>query len=84
MFYYVYVLESLKDNSWYIGFTSNLEKRFCQHNQKESKATKLKSPYKIIYSEAYLNKKDAKGREKFLKSGSGRKFLKRQLKNYLN
>lgn len=84
MFYYVYILESLKDKSWYIGFTTNIKKRVLQHNKKESKATKPKSPYRVIYCEAYLNKKDAMGRERFLKSGAGRMFLKKQLNNYIN
>jgi len=43
----------------------------------------LGGEWKLIYAEAYLHKDDAMGREKFLKSGSGRKFLKKQLKNYL-
>jgi len=83
MYYYVYLLESLKDKSWYIGFTTNLKRRLTEHNLQKSKATKPKSPYRLIYCEVYRNKRDAQGRERFLKSGSGRKFLKRQLKNYL-
>jgi len=47
-------------------------------------ATKFKKNWKLIYFEAYLNKKDALGREKFLKEGSGRKYMKKQLKHYLN
>jgi len=83
MYYYVYLLESLKDKSWYIGFTINLKRRLTEHNLQKSKATKPKIPYRLIYCEVYRDKRDAKGREKFLKSGSGRKFLRRQIKNYL-
>ncbi len=82
--FYVYLLESIKDNSWYIGYSSDLKKRFESHNKGENKATKSKRPWKLIHYEAYSNRIDAKGREKFLKSGSGRKFLKKQLKNYFN
>lgn len=83
MFYYVYLLESLLDKSWYIGYTEDLRKRFSKHNKGENKATKNKKPWKLIYYESYRSRLDAKKREKFLKSGSGRKFLKRQLANYL-
>jgi len=81
--YYVYLLESLIDRSWYIGYSSDLKKRFYSHHKGENKATKNKRPWKLIYYEAYLNRLDAKGREKFLKSGSGRRFIKKQLSRYL-
>lgn len=81
--HYVYLLESLLDFSWYIGYSNDLKKRFSSHNKGENKATKSKRPWKLVYYEAYRNRLDAKKREKFLKSGSGRKFIKRQLSNYL-
>ncbi|PJA86818.1 MAG: excinuclease ABC subunit C [Candidatus Moranbacteria bacterium CG_4_9_14_3_um_filter_42_9] len=81
--HYVYLLESLLDFSWYIGYSSDLRKRFLSHRNGENKATKHKRPWKLIYYETYCNRLDAKKREIFLKSGSGRKFLKRQLTNYL-
>jgi len=46
-------------------------------------STKAFKPWKLIYYEAYVSRKDATGREKFFKSGSGRRFLKKQLKYYL-
>ena len=49
-----------------------------------SKTTKKKSEWKRIYCEGYLDIQDAKGREIFLKSGAGRRFLKKQLSNYLS
>ena len=82
--YYVYLLESTIDKSWYIGYSSDLGKRFASHNAGSNKSTKSKRPLKIIYYEAYLDRHDAKGRERFLKSGSGRRFIKKQLSNYLN
>jgi len=81
--YYVYILQSLKNNSFYIGFTPDLRNRLVKHNKKQVISTKNKTPWKIIYYEAYLDRKDATGRERFLKSGSGWKLFKRQLKNYL-
>ena len=82
--YYVYLLESQKDKSWYIGFTANIEERVNTHNHgKGGRTTRMKSHWKLIYHEMYLNKMDAIGREKFLKSGSGRRYLKKQLSHYL-
>ncbi len=82
--YYTYLLENQGDKSWYIGYSSNLKKRITDHmSGNGAETTKRKINWKLIYYEAYLNKKDAEGRERFLKSGSGRKYLKKQLANYL-
>jgi len=82
--YCVYILESQDDKSWYIGFTSNLQHRLNEHkNGSGGRTTRLRKNWELIYAEAYLDKKDAAGRERFLKSGSGRTFLKKQLQNYL-
>ena len=83
MFYYVYILISLKNDSFYIGYTSDLIKRLKQHNNGESLATKPYRPYKLIFYEAFLNRTDAKNREKFLKSGYGRRSVKTMLNKYL-
>ncbi len=81
----VYILENELDKSWYIGQTSNLKRRLLEHNSKQGgRTTKIKNGYwKLIYAEAYCDKRDAIGREKFLKSGSGWKFIKKQIKHYL-
>ena len=81
MFNYVYVLKSLKDNSLYIGYTTDLKTRFKQHNDGRSAATKPFRPYKLIFYEAFLNGKDAKNREVYLKSGYGRRTIKKLLSN---
>jgi len=81
--FYVYVLRSQSDSGFYIGFTTNLRTRVRQHQHGESFATKSRGPWKLIYYEAYLNQEDALGREKYLKSGSGRRFLRAQLRHYL-
>ena len=77
--FYCYLLESRLDKSWYIGFSKDLKSRFLSHNKGENKATKNKKPWNLVYYEAYANQLDAKKREKLLKSGSGRKFLKKQM-----
>ena len=82
--YYVYLLESEKDRSWYIGYTPDSPiNRLKKHNQGIVYYTKRKLPWKIVYFEAYAHRSDAVFREKFLKSGAGRKFLTKQLKYYL-
>jgi putative endonuclease len=81
--YYVYVLRSAADDGFYIGYSANLRKRFEQHVQGDSLATSRRRPWKLIYYESYLEQADAIGRERYLKSGSGSRFLKAQLANYL-
>ena len=82
--YYVYVLVSLMDNSWYIGYTSNLDERIIQHNSGRTITTSKKMPWEILYYEVSFNKQDAIDREKYLKSGVGRRYLKNRLKNQLD
>ncbi len=84
--YFVYVLENQIDKSWYIGFTANLEKRIINHNAHTGgEYTKNKpNKWQLIYCEGYINKVDATNREKFLKSGSGRTFVKKQIRDYLS
>ena len=82
--FYVYLLQSKKDFSIYIGLTSNLRKRFKEHNQGKTRSTKPKRPFVLIYYEAYRNKTDARKRELELKKKAQRKeILLRQLENSL-
>ncbi|HVM73766.1 MAG TPA: GIY-YIG nuclease family protein [Candidatus Paceibacterota bacterium] len=83
----VYVLENTKDKTWYIGQTDDLKRRLHQHNTKtggRTTAMRENGSWKLIYAEAYIDKRDAVGREKFLKGGSGRAYLKKQMRHYLN
>lgn len=82
--YYVYVIRSIKDFNLYTGFTSDLKKRFSEHNKGMNFSTKNRRPFELIYYEAALNELDAKAREKYLKSGMGKRYLKNRLKFYLN
>lgn len=79
---FVYVLPSELGSGLYIGKTGNLRKRFEEHQRGESLSTKGRRPWKLIYYEAYLDDSDAEGREVFLKSGGGRRFLDRQLRSH--
>ena len=72
--FYVYVLRSESDSGFYIGFSTNLRARLRQHQDGESFATSHRGPWKLIYYEAYTDREDAEGREKFLKSGAGRRL----------
>ncbi|MBI3315219.1 MAG: GIY-YIG nuclease family protein [Candidatus Omnitrophica bacterium] len=81
--FFVYVLISKKDQNFYIGFTDNVERRFKEHTDGSVESTKHRRPLMLIYYEAYLDKRDAQGREKFLKSGSGHKYLNKQLRYFL-
>ena len=80
--YYSYVLQSQKDNGFYVGFTKNLKLRFEQHNKSFVESTDC-TPVKLIYYEACLDQNDAIRREKYLKTYNGRRFLARRLKSYL-
>ena len=80
--YYNYVIQSLKNKSLYIGYTVDLRKRLIEHNQGLNRSTKPYRPWQLIYYEACLDIKDAKRREKYLKTPQGQRLLKRRLKEY--
>ena len=82
--WYTYILQSKKDDKWYTGYTQDLRKRFSQHNKGLSTWTKGRGPVTIIYYEACLNEDDARSRELFLKSGSGKRYVKNRLKRFLS
>lgn len=82
--YYVYLLQSMKDDSLYIGCTNALQKRIAQHNKGESYHTSKNMPWKLIYFEGYINKEDAYRREHSLKNhGQALRHLKERLRNTL-
>ena len=82
--FYIYVIQSQKNNKWYTGTTNDLRKRLKQHNDGKSTWTKGRGPWDLIYYEACLNKEDAGAREKFLKTGMGKRYLKNRLKRFLS
>ncbi|MBI5198421.1 MAG: GIY-YIG nuclease family protein [Nitrospirae bacterium] len=77
--YYVYILHSQKDGKLYTGYTNNINRRIAEHNEGKVESTKNRRPLRLIYYEAYLEKADAENREIFLKSGSGKRYIKKQL-----
>lgn len=82
--HFVYVLQSQKTKRFYIGYTLNPKTRLNKHNRGENTSTKHGRSWKLIYLEGYLVKADALGRERFLKSGSGHRYIHKQLKNYFD
>jgi len=82
--YYTYLQRSKKDNKWYTGCTNDLRKRFKLHNDNKIISTRGRGPFEIIYYEACANKEDAFAREKYLKSGMGKRYLKNRLKRFLS
>lgn len=78
--YYVYILQSQKDNNLYTGWTDNLAIRIKKHNLGKVQSTKSRRPLKLVFYEVFLNKKDALNREKFFKTGWGRRHLQNTLR----
>lgn len=81
--YYVYILQSGKDNNMYAGYTENLKERFEAHQKGEVPSTHKRRPLKLVYYEASLSKADACRRESYFKTRNGRAFLRRRIKSYL-
>lgn len=79
--YIVYVLKSRKDSRLYTGFTNDLQRRLSEHNKgkKSTQSTINRGPFDVIYSETAENSVIAREKEKYLKSGKGREFLKRYI-----
>jgi putative endonuclease len=73
---YVYAIKSLVRNYIYVGMTDNVDRRLKQHNHGENKSTKPYKPFELILTETFPSRIEARKREKFLKAGSGKKFLK--------
>ncbi|MFC1881519.1 GIY-YIG nuclease family protein [Thermodesulfobacteriota bacterium] len=78
-----YVLLSEKDGRFYTGSTNDLKRRLDEHKAGKVESTKRRKPFKLIYYEVCINEKDARKREKYLKSGMGKKYLRNRLKKYL-
>ena len=75
--FYIYILKNINGNI-YIGQTNNLIGRLKRHNSGLTKSTKFGLPWKIIYSESFEKRSEAMRREKGLKGGQGREWIKEQ------
>jgi putative endonuclease len=74
--YYVYAIKSENRNYIYVGLTGDTKKRIAEHNDKKEKTTRAYVPFKTILIEEYDTRIKARVREKFLKSGTGKEYLK--------
>ncbi|MEK7091131.1 MAG: GIY-YIG nuclease family protein [Patescibacteria group bacterium] len=81
--YYTYVLKSLVNGDVYIGYSENLRTRLEYHNSGRVRSTKGYKPWILVYYEAYLNKFDAAGREKQLKTHAAKSSLEKQISRSL-
>ena len=77
---YVYLLRSLRSGGLYLGWTTDLRRRLCQHNEGASRATRGRGPYELLYYEAYRHSAEAMAREQSLKK---RQNVMKQLKQRL-
>lgn len=84
MSFYVYILQSKRDKKFYTGCTNNLRKRFNQHQSGKVTSTKDRLPMELIYYEMCGNQEDAYTREKYLKTGMGKRYIKNRLKRFLS
>ena len=73
--YEVYVLKSNKDGLRYVGSGSDAQERLRRHNKGDYRFTKGHRPWQLVYSEKFETRAEAVQRERFLKSGQGRKWL---------
>lgn len=81
--YYVYILQSLKDEKFYIGSSGDLKRRIDQHQKGMVISTRHRRPLRLVCYEAYILKKEALLREKYLKTSDGQSDLHKRLKESL-
>jgi len=79
--FYTYVLRSLKDNKLYTGCTQNLQARLEAHQKGQVPSTANRVPFELIYFEGCRNLKDARHRERYLKTHYGKMYLGKRLKS---
>lgn len=78
--FFTYVLYSASQDIFYIGFTNNLERRLDEHKRGHTQTTSKMPDAKLVYYEACISQQDAQLREKSLKTGFGREYLRKRLK----
>ena len=77
--YSIYVIQSKVDKRLYVGLSRDIKKRLKSHNNSETFSTKGYRPWKLVYSEKVGNRKQAREREKYLKSGIGKEHIKNKI-----
>ena len=75
--YHVYVIRSKSRKYLYIGLSNDLVRRFAQHQEGKSQTTRAYRPFELVYSERFISRLAARKREKYLKSGIGKEWVRR-------
>ena len=78
--FFVYILKSLENNSYYVGHSSDISARLKQHNNGRVRSTKAYRPWEVVYSEELETKSEAFKREMQIKSYKGGKAFKDLIK----
>ncbi len=76
--WFAYALRSKRDGWLYVGMSCNVERRLREHNAGYNRSTRSRRPFEIIYLEQWDSRQKARERERFLKTGKGREFLRSQ------
>ena len=82
--YFTYVLKSKIDGNLYYGFTQSIEQRLIQHNNGEVRSTRKRAPLELIYFEVSSSLIEARKKERYFKSGFGRKYIQNKIKTALS
>ncbi len=80
MAYYVYIIQSEKDGSYYIGQTSDLKERLKPHNERRSAYTRSKVPWKLICQEIFSSRSEAMNREREIKGKKNRAYIEQPVR----
>lgn len=80
--FYLYILKSLSNDSYYIGSCKNISNRFNLHNKGLVKSTKRYSPWALVYSEEYKTLSKARKREAQVKSWKKRSAIEKLIKDF--
>jgi putative endonuclease len=75
MMFYTYILQSTKNNQYYVGHTENIETRLTTHNNGGVKSTRYKRPWRVVYFETFESKLEANQRELEIKKKKSRKYI---------
>lgn len=79
--YFVYILKSEKNNTYYTGQTIDITTRITLHNAGKVSSTKINCPYKLIYKEEFIDRSSAVKRERQIKSWKSRKAIEKLIEN---
>ena len=78
--FYVYVLYSSKVDGYYLGITNDVDRRLIEHNNGNTQSTRYGIPWMIAHKEVFETRKEARTREKYLKSAAGRRWRRHHIR----